>query len=74
MAEAIIFDPIYQDALMDDSAGKKLISADSAQFENVFKTHFKNLHAYAISIVRDEDDAEEIVQNVFYKLWERRTR
>ena len=71
MAQAIIFTPVYPEALMDDSAGNKLVSADSAQFENVFKTHFKNLHAYAISIVKDEDDAEEIVQNVFFKIWEK---
>ncbi|MCD6013649.1 MAG: polymerase sigma-70 factor [Flavipsychrobacter sp.] len=48
------------------------ISADPAGFENVFKTHFKNLHAYACTIIRNEADAEEIVQNVFYKLWEKK--
>lgn len=56
------------------SAGINQISADPAQFENVFKTHFQNLHAYANTIVRDDDDAEEIVQNVFYKLWEKRAQ
>ncbi len=47
------------------------ISADPAGFENVFKTHFKNLHSYAYTIIRNEADAEEIVQQVFYKLWEK---
>lgn len=37
--------------------------------EEAFKTHFKALHAYAYTIVRDDIMAEEMVQNVFYKLW-----
>ncbi|MDF2192269.1 RNA polymerase sigma-70 factor [Paraflavitalea sp. CAU 1676] len=41
-------------------------------FEDVFKSHFKNLHAYACTIVKDDIMAEEMVQNVFYKIWERK--
>jgi RNA polymerase sigma-70 factor (ECF subfamily) len=41
-------------------------------FEQVFKQHFKSLHAYAYTILRDEDAAEDIVQQVFVKLWEKR--
>ncbi|MBL7719924.1 MAG: RNA polymerase sigma-70 factor [Flavipsychrobacter sp.] len=41
-------------------------------FEQAFREHFKALHAYAFTIIKDGDDAEEIVQNVFVKLWERR--
>ncbi|MBI1343577.1 MAG: RNA polymerase sigma-70 factor [Terrimonas sp.] len=44
---------------------------DEATFEQVFKTHFKNLHAYAYTILKDETMAEEIVQQVFFRLWER---
>ena len=71
LAEAIVFNPVYPDVLMEDQRSKPT-GADPAEFENVFKTHFKNLHAYAYTIVRDEDEAEEIVQNVFFKLWEKR--
>lgn len=41
------------------------------EFEKVFKKHFKSLHAYACTIVRDEVMAEEMVQNVFCRLWEK---
>lgn len=41
-------------------------------FEQLFKAHYRSLHAYARVIVRDEDAAEEIVQGIFLKLWERR--
>ncbi|CAG5018092.1 hypothetical protein DYBT9275_05924 [Dyadobacter sp. CECT 9275] len=40
-------------------------------FEQVFKTYFKGLHAYACTILRDEIVAEEMVQNVFCRLWEK---
>lgn len=46
----------------------------SVLFERVFKEHFKSLHAYAGSILRDSDEAEEVVQNVFYKLWEKKEK
>lgn len=41
-------------------------------FEQVFKGHFKSLHAYACTIIRDAEPAEEIVQGVFLKLWEKK--
>lgn len=43
-----------------------------AGFERVYKTHFKPLYAYAKTMVSDGDTAEEIVQQVFFKLWEKR--
>ncbi|TLV03770.1 RNA polymerase sigma-70 factor [Dyadobacter luticola] len=42
-----------------------------SEFEKVFKTHFKGLHAYACTILRDDIMAEEMVQNVFCRLWEK---
>ncbi len=43
---------------------------DSARIiEDAFKAHFKGLHSYANAIIKDELMAEEMVQNVFYKLW-----
>jgi RNA polymerase sigma-70 factor, ECF subfamily len=48
-----------------------LSQRDESAFEQVFKTHFKRLHAYAFTILRDEVEAEEVVQQVFFKLWER---
>lgn len=42
-------------------------------FEDVYKAHFKALHAYANSILADYEHAEEMVQQVFLKLWEKRT-
>jgi RNA polymerase sigma-70 factor (ECF subfamily) len=41
-------------------------------FEQVFRAHFKSLHAYACTIIRDPVAAEEVVQNIFVKLWEKK--
>ncbi|WP_316804431.1 RNA polymerase sigma-70 factor [Pedobacter nototheniae] len=45
---------------------------DDAAFEQLFKTHYKALHVYAQVILKDEDIAEEIVQGMFLKFWEKR--
>lgn len=58
-------------ALPNEAIIDLLAKRDENAFEQVFKTYFKNLHAYACTILKDEISAEEIVQNVFFKLWER---
>ena len=55
----------------DEQIALLLSKRDEAAFEQVFKTHYKNLHAYAFTMLKDEDEAEEMVQQVFFKLWER---
>ena len=56
---------------LPDTDGQYLSRDREAEFESVFKKHFKGLHAYAFTIVRDEVMAEEMVQNVFCRLWEK---
>lgn len=51
-----------------------LIPTNEAAFEQVFTTHFKRLYAYALTIVKEEMAAEEMVQNVFFKIWEKKGR
>lgn len=55
--------------------GISINKADSAVlFEQSFKENFKRLHAYACTILNNEADAEEMVQQVFYKLWEKKEK
>jgi DNA-directed RNA polymerase specialized sigma24 family protein len=42
---------------------------DDTEFENLFTKWFKRMQGYAFSILRDENAAEEIVQQVFYTIW-----
>lgn len=46
-----------------------LNATNTSTIEQCFKSHFKALHAYAYTIVKDDIMAEEMVQNVFFKLW-----
>jgi len=48
-----------------------LVSENEAVFEQLFKKHFRELHAYSFSLLKDWDVAEEIVQSLFLKLWEK---
>lgn len=52
----------------------QLLSGNEAAFEQVYKHFLRPLHVYAITMLKDEDAAEGMVQNVFLKLWERRER
>lgn len=74
MGAAILIEQPYRAQgmeLEDQAIGTLLSKRDETAFEQVFKTHFKRLHAYAFTILRDEMEAEEMVQQVFFKLWER---
>jgi len=53
-------------------ADKELTEAAAeAKFKELFEAYYKPLHGYAYTIVKDEALAEEIVQEVFCRLWER---
>ncbi len=45
---------------------------DDHAFEALFKAHFKALHSYASVMLYHDSHAEEIVQNMFVRLWEKR--
>ncbi|WP_246250683.1 RNA polymerase sigma-70 factor [Sphingobacterium prati] len=49
------------------------IAISKRQFEEFFQTYWKRMYAFALKSIGDEDDAKEIVQDVFKSLWERRT-
>ena len=40
-------------------------------FERLFKSHFRRLHAYACTLLKESSQAEEMVQHVFARLYER---
>lgn len=39
-------------------------------FESVFREHYNSLSNYAFSILRKREDAEDVVQDVFIKVWQ----
>lgn len=49
------------------------IEIDRKHFEEFFRLYWKRMFSFALKSVGDEDDAKEIVQDVFKSLWERRS-
>ncbi len=42
-------------------------------FEKLFKKYYAELCGYAVKYTKNKQSSEEIVQNVFYKIWEKRS-
>ncbi len=56
-----------------DISQEKIIRIDDeAAFERTFREHYAPLCRYALGIVGDADNAEEVVQDVFMRVWEKR--
>jgi RNA polymerase sigma-70 factor (ECF subfamily) len=51
---------------------QKIANNDRKVFEKVFKSHYTELCRFAMRYVREEIASEEIVQEVFINIWERR--
>jgi RNA polymerase sigma-70 factor (ECF subfamily) len=49
-----------------------LAAGDQRAFEAFFRKQYRPLVAHALKFLRDPDEAEEVVQDVFVKLWEKR--
>ena len=55
----------------DASIIRRLQDRDEHVFGQLFKTYFKQLRNYAFTFVQDQALAEDIVQTVFFRLWDR---
>jgi len=57
----------------DETVSMKQITLGNLQvFENLFRQYYQRLCTYSLKFVGDPDTAEEIVQDLFYTLWEKR--
>ncbi len=56
----------------EDRFKKGLKSGDSLVFEELFKAYYAPMCDYCMRYVSDEDMAQEIVQDLFFKMWVRR--
>jgi len=52
---------------------RKFKSGDVDAFEALFKSYYQPLVGYGRTIVKDADEAEDIVQQVFISVWEKRS-
>lgn len=74
VADAGAQSPQFRMELNETVLIDRLQQQDEAAFEQVFKKNFRSLHGYACTMVKDVQVAEEMVQNVFLRLWEKAAR
>lgn len=51
---------------------KKLAEGDFNAFDALFKFYHKKLYHFALSLLKNSEDAEDVVQEVFVRIWENR--
>jgi RNA polymerase sigma-70 factor (ECF subfamily) len=48
----------------------RIRQGDIGQFETLFRSSYVSLVKYARTLIKDQDTAEEIVQDLFFRLWQ----
>lgn len=46
-----------------------IAAGDRAAFEALFRAHYRPLCAFAVGYLKDMDKAEDLVQDLFFRLW-----
>jgi len=44
----------------------------TSAFDKLYEAYCHKVYSFALSILKSKEDAEEVVQNTFYKVWEKR--
>ena len=47
----------------------RIAAGDRTVFEALFRLHYRPLCAFAVQYVKDTDKAEDLVQDLFFRLW-----
>lgn len=62
---------------MDEHIDEKLLArfrdGDMKAFQKIYSTYCEPLHRFAYSYLKDSFESEEIIQDVFLKVWEKRS-
>ena len=56
--------------IRDGEIIRRIRQGDIQQFETLFRSSYVSLVRYAKSLIKDHDNAEEIVQDLFFRLWQ----
>lgn len=60
--------------ISDTEIIRRIRQGDKTEFESLFRSSYVSLVRYAKSIIKDHDTAEEIVQDLFFRLWQNREK
>ncbi len=60
--------------IRDTEIIRRIRKGDIGQFESLFRSSYVSLVRYAKTLIKDHDTAEEIVQDLFYRLWQNKEK
>jgi RNA polymerase sigma-70 factor (ECF subfamily) len=60
--------------IRDTEIIRRIREGDTGQFESLFRSSYVSLVRYAKTIIKDHDTAEEIVQDLFVRIWQDRQK
>jgi RNA polymerase sigma-70 factor (family 1) len=60
--------------IRDNDIIGRIRKGDIGQFESLFRSSYVSLVKYSKRLIKDQDTAEEIVQDLFFKLWQDRDK
>ncbi len=58
----------------EEDYAKLLKKGDLLAFDAIYKTFCRRLYGFVLKFIKQEEDAQEIVQEVFLKIWESREK
>ncbi len=58
--------------LLDNTALNNLRTGNEKFFEKLFRDNYASLCGYAVRYIGDSDQAEEVVQDMFFNFWQKR--
>jgi RNA polymerase sigma-70 factor (ECF subfamily) len=53
---------------------RRIRQGDIKEFETLFRSSYASLVKYAGTLIKDQDTAEEIVQDLFFRLWQNKEK
>jgi len=56
--------------IRDTEIARRIRNGDAGQFESLFRSSYVSLVRFAKTMIKDHDTAEEIVQDLFFRLWQ----
>lgn len=58
--------------IADQNLASRIKQDDKKAFQELFEKYAPRIYNFSFSYLKNEDDTEELVQNVFLKIWEKR--
>jgi RNA polymerase sigma-70 factor (ECF subfamily) len=60
--------------IRDNEIIRRIRQGDLKEFETLFRSSYSSLVKYAMTLIKDHDSSEEIVQDLFFRLWQNKEK